>query len=84
MAQEITPSPVEAVEAINLGGTVPDFSFFGMFWQADFIVQGVMIILLGASVWCWAIIWDKYKRLGNVRRRADEFESNFWSGNSLE
>ena len=84
MAQEITPSPVEAVEAINLGGTGPDFSFFGMFWQADFIVQGVMIILLGASVWCWAIIWDKYKRLGNVRRRADEFESNFWSGNSLE
>ena len=43
-----------------------------------------MIILLGASVWCWAIIWDKYKRLGNVRRRADEFESDFWSGNSLE
>ena len=84
MAQEITPSPVEPVEAINLGGTGPDFSFFGMFWQADFIVQGVMIILLGASVWCWAIIWDKYKRLGNVRRRADEFESNFWSGNSLE
>ncbi|MDG1003515.1 MAG: protein TolQ, partial [Emcibacteraceae bacterium] len=36
------------------------------------------------SVWCWAIIWDKYKRLGNVRRRADEFESDFWSGNSLE
>jgi biopolymer transport protein TolQ len=84
MAQEITPSPVEPVEAINLGGTGPDFSFFGMFWQADFIVQGVMIILLGASVWCWAIIWDKYKRLGNVRRRADEFESDFWSGNSLE
>jgi biopolymer transport protein TolQ len=84
MAQEIIPSPVETVEAINLGGTVPDFSFFGMFWQADFIVQGVMIILLGASVWCWAIIWDKYKRLGNVRRRADKFESDFWSGNSLE
>ena len=33
MAQEITPSPVEAVEAINLGGTVPDFSFFGMFFS---------------------------------------------------
>ena len=84
MAQEITPSAVGAVEAIDLGGTAPDFSFFGMFWQADLIVQGVMIILLGASVWCWAIIWDKYKRLRNVRERADEFESEFWSGNSLE
>lgn len=84
MAQDITPSAVGAVEAIDLGGTAPDFSFFGMFWQADFIVQGVMIILLGASVWCWAIMWDKFKRLRKVRERAEAFESEFWSGNSLE
>ncbi|MCL4161586.1 UNVERIFIED_CONTAM: hypothetical protein GTU68_039574, partial [Idotea baltica] len=55
-----------------------------MFWQADLIVQGVMIILLGASVWCWAIIWDKRKRLKQVKASADQFESEFWSGNSLE
>jgi len=86
MAQEIAPIPsaVEAVDAVDLGGTAPDFSFFGMFWQADFIVQGVMIILLGASVWCWAIIWDKRKRLKQVKASADQFESEFWSGNSLE
>lgn len=84
MAQEITPSAVEAVEAVELGGSVPDFSFFGMFFQADFIVQMVMLVLLGASVWCWAIIYDKYKRLREVRERADEFEGEFWSGNSLE
>lgn len=84
MAQEIAASPTEVVDAIDLGGTVPDFSFFGMFMQADFIVQSVMIILLGASVWCWAIIYDKYKRLKEVRERADEFEAEFWSGNSLE
>jgi len=84
MAQDITASPTEVVDAVDLGGTVPDFSFFGMFWQADFIVQSVMIILLGASVWCWAIIWDKRKRLRAVKDRADEFEGEFWSGNSLE
>lgn len=84
MAQDIAASPTEVVDAVDLGGTVPDFSFFGMFMQADFIVQSVMIILLGASVWCWAIIWDKYKRLKEVQERADEFEGEFWSGNSLE
>lgn len=84
MAQEITPSAVEAVDAIELGGSVPDFSFFGMFAQADLIVQSVMIILLAASVWCWAIIYDKVKRLRAVKEKADQFESEFWSGNSLE
>ena len=43
-----------------------------------------MLILLAASVWCWAIIYDKYRRLRKVHERADEFESEFWSGNSLE
>ncbi|MDG1707748.1 MAG: protein TolQ [Emcibacteraceae bacterium] len=84
MEEEIVPSAVGAVEAVDLGGSVPDFSFFGMFMQADFIVQAVMLMLLGASVSCWAIIYDKYKRLREVREKADEFESEFWSGNSLE
>jgi biopolymer transport protein TolQ len=80
MEEELEASAVAAVEAVDLGGTAPDFSFFGMFAQADFIVQAVMIMLLGASVWCWAIIYDKYRRLRAVREKADEF----WSGNSLE
>lgn len=72
------------VEAVDLGTTVPDFSLFGMFAQADFVVQSVMIILLAASVWCWAIIYDKNKRLRKVKVKADNFEGEFWSGNSLE
>ncbi|MCP5381285.1 MAG: protein TolQ [Kordiimonadaceae bacterium] len=84
MAQDVAQSAVEAVEAIDLGGTSPDFSFFGMFWQANFTVQVVMLILLAASVWCWAIIYDKYRRLRKVHECADEFEGEFWSGNSLE
>lgn len=72
------------VEAVDLGTTVPDFSLFGMFAQADFVVQSVMVILLAASVWCWAIIYDKNKRLRKVKVKADNFESEFWSGNSLE
>jgi biopolymer transport protein TolQ len=84
MAQDVDTSAVEAIEAIDLGTTVPDFSLWGMFVQADFIVQSVMILLMAASVWCWAIIYDKIKRLREVRESADQFESEFWSGNSLE
>jgi len=72
------------VEQIELGSEIPDFSLFGMFAQADFIVQTVMIMLLLASIWCWAIIYDKQKRLRVVKEKADQFESEFWSGNSLE
>jgi biopolymer transport protein TolQ len=72
------------IEQIELGSEIPDFSLFGMFGQADFIVQTVMITLLLASVWCWAIIYDKIKKLRAVLEKADKFEGEFWSGNSLE
>lgn len=53
-------------------GTAPDYSFYGMFMQADPIVKGVMIGLALASVVCWAIIFEKIVRLtwlrGQVRR----------------
>lgn len=72
------------VQAVDLGSNTLDFSLWGMFIQADFVVQSVMIILLAASVWCWAIIYDKLKRIRLVTKSADQFEGEFWSGNSLE
>ena len=72
------------IETTDLGGVVPDFSAWGMFMGADIIVQLVMIILLAASVWCWAIIFDKLLRMRRVTRQADSFEDAFWSGKSLE
>ncbi|MFC7048616.1 protein TolQ [Emcibacter nanhaiensis] len=73
-----------AVEAVELGGNIPDFSLWGMFAQADWIVQAVMIILLLSSVWCWAIIVDKVRRIRRISAQADQFDAEFWSGNSLE
>ena len=73
-----------AVEAVELGGNIPDFSLWGMFAQADWIVQSVMIILLLSSVWCWAIIVDKVRRIRRISAQADQFDAEFWSGNSLE
>ena len=43
-----------------------------------------MLGLLVASVWSWAIIFDKVTRYAAFRRQLNQFESNFWSGQSLE
>ncbi|WP_102958532.1 protein TolQ [Mangrovicella endophytica] len=59
-------------------------SLWDLFWQASFIVKLVMMGLLIASVWTWAIIIDKTMRYGRFRRQLNNFESNFWSGQSLE
>jgi biopolymer transport protein TolQ len=61
-----------------------DLSFFGLFWQAHFIVKLVMLGLLAASVWCWAIIIDKTLLYARSKRAMDRFEDVFWSGQSLE
>src|ERR671933_1969680 len=61
-----------------------DLSLFALFWQAHFVVKLVMIGLLAASVWCWAIIVDKTLLFGRTKRAMDRFEEIFWSGQSLE
>jgi biopolymer transport protein TolQ len=43
-----------------------------------------MIALLLASVWVWAIVFEKVTTLRRIRREADAFEDRFWSGGSLE
>ncbi|WP_299348385.1 protein TolQ, partial [uncultured Maritalea sp.] len=61
-----------------------DFSLFALFWAADWVVKSVMIGLLVASVWSWAIIVDKTMLYDRSRREMNRFEKNFWSGQSLE
>ena len=61
-----------------------DLSVISLFLQADTIVKIVMILLLLASFWTWAIIFDKALRLRRLRNQAKQFEEAFWSGGSLE
>ena len=73
------------VESLSLGGSAAaDLSIWGLFLQADWIVKLVIIALILASIWCWAIIFDKIKRLKRLRAQAEEFEDTFWSGGSLD
>ena len=73
-----------AVSAANLAAPVGDLSLVGLFLQADIVVKLVMLLLLLASVWVWAIVFDKIFALRRVNREADAFEDRFWSGGSLE
>jgi biopolymer transport protein TolQ len=72
------------VDAVNLGMAGGDLSLWGLFMQADIVVKLVMIGLLFASVWVWAIVFEKWSTLRKANREADAFEDRFWSGGSLD
>jgi biopolymer transport protein TolQ len=55
-----------------------------MFWTAHIVVKLVMVGLLAASIWCWAIIVNKALLFTRTRKAMDRFEQVFWSGSSLE
>lgn len=61
-----------------------DYSLLALFFRANFIVQLVMIALVGASFWSWAIIFQKFINFRIARRDADMFDRAFWSGEPLD
>ncbi len=75
------------VDAANLAATAGgagDLSLLTLFWQADIVVKIVMVALLIASVWVWAIVFEKTTSLRRANRAANVFEDRFWSGGSLD
>lgn len=74
----------EAIEATDLGSYAHDMSMWGLFLQADMIVKSVMIMLVMASIWSWAIIISKRSTFKKLKRKADVFEDSFWSGEPLD
>ena len=73
-----------AVDAVTLGTAGGDLSLWGLFIEADVVVKLVMLGLLAASVWVWAVVFEKWTSLRRVNRDADAFEDRFWSGGSLD
>src|SRR5260221_13007593 len=59
-------------------------SLWHLIMQASWPVFLVMIGLAAASVWCWAIIFEKFFAVRRLNGANDRFEQNFWSGQSLE
>jgi biopolymer transport protein TolQ len=61
-----------------------DLSIWGLFLAADIVVKAVMLILVLASIWSWAIIFEKLRNIGKEFKIADSFEDDFWSGGALD
>jgi biopolymer transport protein TolQ len=74
---------VDAAALGNLPG-VGDLSLWGLFLQADIVVKIVMLGLLVASIWVWAIVFEKFVSIRRANKAADAFEDRFWSGGSLD
>ena len=73
------------VDAANLGApAVSDMTIWSLFMDADIVVKLVIFGLLFASVWVWAIVFEKVTSLRRANRDADAFEDRFWSGGSLD
>ena len=73
-----------AVETASLGMAGGHISLWGLFMDADLVVKLVMMGLLAASIWVWAIAFEKWMALRRVNKAADSFEDRFWSGGSLD
>lgn len=61
-----------------------DLSPWALFLEADVVVKAVMIGLLLASIWSWAIILDRARRLKAINREAAKFEEHFWQSESID
>jgi biopolymer transport protein TolQ len=76
-------NPAEVAQSA-LPLTSSDLGLLTLFWQAHWIVKLVMLGLIIASIWVWAIVIDKLFLYARTRRAMDSFENAFWSGQSLE
>ena len=70
-------------QAVGLASSA-DFSIINLFLRADIIVKSVIIILIAASIYSWAIIIDKYKLFKKINKSSEEFEDKFWRSKSAE
>ena len=78
---------MDLIEKVNNLGNIAsesDFSLWVLFLEADIVVKVVMLILILASIWSWAIIFDKTFGLRAVTNKSRKFEEKFWSGSSLD
>ena len=72
-----------ASQTVGLGSSV-DFSLMSLFLRADIVVKSVIIILIAASIYSWAIIIEKFKLFRKINQTSQEFEEKFWKSRSAE
>ena len=68
----------------DISSAVVDFSLLSLFLKADLVVKSVIIILIAASIYSWAVIVEKLVKMKKLKQLENEFDEIFWSGNSFE
>jgi len=76
----------KVIETDLAGGkpSADDFSIPALIARADWVVKSVLMILVVASIWSWAVIFEKLLLLRRINGRATRFENRFWSGGSVD
>jgi len=72
-----------ATQVVGLGGST-DFSIIQLFLRADFVVKSVIIILIAASIYSWALIFEKQRLFKKIEKSTSNFEEKFWKSKSAE
>ena len=72
-----------ATQSVGLTSSA-DFSILNLFIRADIIVKLVIIMLIAASVYSWAIIFEKFRMFKKINQTTLEFEEKFWRSKSAE
>jgi len=72
-----------ATQVVGLGGST-DFSIVQLFLRADFVVKSVIIILIAASIYSWALIFEKQRLFKRIEKSTSNFEEKFWKSKSAE
>jgi biopolymer transport protein TolQ len=70
-------------QAVGLASNT-DFSLWSLFIRADFIVKSVILMLIGCSIYSWAIIIEKFRLYKKINIESEEFEEKFWKSKSAE
>ncbi len=70
-------------QAVGLASNT-DFSLWSLFIRADFIVKTVILMLIGCSIYSWAIIIEKFRLFKKINLQSEEFEEKFWKSKSAE
>ena len=70
-------------QAVGLASNT-DFSLLSLFLRADFIVKSVILMLIGCSIYSWAVIIEKFRLFKKINLESEEFEEKFWKSKSAE
>src|SRR5687767_14978716 len=75
---------IDGMEGFTITTSGAMLSPLSLFLQADIVVKGVMVGLLLASVWTWAIILSHGVKFRRIAKASDGFERDFWKAEDID